>query len=190
MYSAGMLPVAPAGQQSYVTHPGIVNQVCVQPYNAGSAVQLVGSLQPAEQTPVIPQARWGAAYQPAKALKAPGDKTPQDYRCGYCGIHRTSSSSDAYRRVRIRCGCGGIKQDQNTRTHAHWLPLSRIPLHSFLVESPVMSSEWFTVWCIVSVTGAARVTVHISLPVILSSPDTFSSPLPHTVQCISGSEQI
>jgi len=95
MYSAGMLPVA-------------------LPYNAGSAGQLVGSLQPAEQ--------------PLKA--------PRDYRCGYCGIPRTSSSTDANRRVRIRCGCGGITQDQNTRTHEHWLPLSRIPLYSFLVELP------------------------------------------------------
>ena len=119
MYSAGMLPVALVGQQSYVTHPGILNQLCVQPYNAGSAGQLVGSLQPAEQ--------------PLKALR--------DYRCGYCGIPRTSSSTDAHRRVRIRCGCGGITQDQNARTHEHWLPLSRIPLYSFLVELPVLSSQ-------------------------------------------------
>jgi len=66
-------------------------------------------------------------YRPSKAHKALG--IPQDYICGYCGIHRTSASACSDGRVRIRCDCGGVRQDKIPRMHAHWKPLSGVRIH-------------------------------------------------------------
>merc|ERR1719272_384836 len=52
-------------------------------------------------------------YRPSKAHKALG--IPQDYICGYCGIHRTSASACSDGRVRIRCDCGGVRQEKIPR---------------------------------------------------------------------------
>ena len=66
-------------------------------------------------------------YRPSKAHKALG--IPQDYICGYCGIHRTSASACSDGRIRIRCDCGGVRQDKVPRMHAHWKPLSGVRIY-------------------------------------------------------------
>lgn len=42
------------------------------------------------------------------------------YSCGYCGELKTSASSGADGRVKIRCECGGKHQDGKIRMHATW----------------------------------------------------------------------
>eukprot|EP00656_Telonema_subtile_P039478 TRINITY_DN44584_c0_g1_i1.p1 TRINITY_DN44584_c0_g1~~TRINITY_DN44584_c0_g1_i1.p1 ORF type:complete len:444 (-),score=37.20 TRINITY_DN44584_c0_g1_i1:280-1611(-) len=61
-------------------------------------------------------------YKRAKAHKGRGIET--QYRCGYCGRIKTSTSSCSDGRVRIRCECGGQHQDQKSRMHATWTPVS------------------------------------------------------------------
>lgn len=63
-------------------------------------------------------------YRHSKAHKALG--IAQDYGCGYCGVHRTSASACSDGRVRIRCECGGVRQDSIPRIHANWKPLSGV----------------------------------------------------------------
>ena len=59
----------------------------------------------------------------SKATGNPRDSsalgTPEDYNCLYCGIHRTSASACCDGRVRIRCDCGGVRQDNIPRFHPH-----------------------------------------------------------------------
>ena len=74
-----------------------------------------------------PEGRVRHDYKPSKAHKALG--VIQDYICGYCGIHRTSASACSDGRVRIRCECGGLRQDNVPRIHAHWKPLSGVRIH-------------------------------------------------------------
>jgi len=61
-------------------------------------------------------------YMRTKAHNARG--TEQDYRCGYCGLRRTSASSCTDGRVRIRCPCGGLHRDGKPRMHAKWIKLA------------------------------------------------------------------
>lgn len=44
------------------------------------------------------------------------------YRCGYCGVRKTSTSAGGDGRVRIRCECGGKRRDGKPRMHAMWHP--------------------------------------------------------------------
>ena len=40
------------------------------------------------------------------------------YRCGFCGRNRESNSGTHNKRTRIRCECGGPKQDGQPRMHS------------------------------------------------------------------------
>merc|ERR1711990_702211 len=43
------------------------------------------------------------------------------YQCGYCGYNKIARSSSSDGQVRIRCSCGGTRQDGVNRMHAHWI---------------------------------------------------------------------
>ena len=57
-------------------------------------------------------------YNRAKAHNALGSE--QRYSCTYCSVVKTSASLCADGRVRIRCWCGGHRQDGQKRMHANW----------------------------------------------------------------------
>ena len=43
------------------------------------------------------------------------------YLCGYCGKAKIARSASTDGQVRIRCECGGTRQDGVKRMHAHWV---------------------------------------------------------------------
>jgi len=49
------------------------------------------------------------------------------FLCGYCGQVKESSSGVINNRTRIRCECGGPKQDGKARMHSKWEVVSRQP---------------------------------------------------------------
>ena len=57
-------------------------------------------------------------YYRSKAHNALG--VEQRYSCGYCGRIKISASLCADGQVRIRCLCGGKREDGNPRMHANW----------------------------------------------------------------------
>ena len=57
-------------------------------------------------------------YKRSKAHNGRG--TERDYLCAHCGRRKTSSSACSDGRVRIRCECGGHRQDGQPRMHVSW----------------------------------------------------------------------
>merc|ERR1711907_173521 len=77
--------------------------------------------QPAEPALTQPPIRLSHVYHPEKATSKRGTAgTERCYRCGYCGFNKIARSSSSDGQVRIRCSCGGMKQDGKNRMHAHW----------------------------------------------------------------------
>jgi len=44
------------------------------------------------------------------------------YKCGYCSVKKSSTSTGKDGLVRIQCECGGKHQDSKPRLHARWFP--------------------------------------------------------------------
>ena len=63
-------------------------------------------------------AQYGSAFHRSKAHRGLGAE--QQYVCGHCNRHKTSTSSCSDGRVRIRCECGGQHHDGKARMHATW----------------------------------------------------------------------
>jgi len=48
------------------------------------------------------------------------EENSAEYKCGYCGITKTSMSAGKDGHVRIRCECGAKHGDRKPRMHAKW----------------------------------------------------------------------
>ena len=103
-----------------------------------------------ETRPTKKQAVDEQEYNRSKAHNGLG--VEQNYNCGYCGRLKTSASLCADGRVRIRCACGGQRQDGVPRMHANWKPIT---------GSMIMPID---VQCIKQVEGTAPAQLSITAP--------------------------
>lgn len=84
-------------------------------------------------------------YDYTKAHNALG--VAQDYSCKYCGTVKTSASLCNDGRVRIRCTCGGQRQDGVPRMHAKWQPLQEgIEQLQYTKALPVTAEQLTAQW--------------------------------------------
>ena len=81
-----------------------------------------GLLLRRETRPPKKQAVGEQEYKRSKAHNALG--VEQKYNCGYCSRLKTSASLCADGHARIRCACGGQRQDGVPRMHANWKPIT------------------------------------------------------------------
>jgi len=102
------------------TAPGFGSGVAVQ--NAYVECQKVGAC--IVSTINMGPCKVGPYYNQGKGHQSSRD--PQIYQCGYCGTHKMSASMGKDGRVRIRCGCGGQKQDGHESMHMKWIPLPHL----------------------------------------------------------------
>eukprot|EP00658_Telonema_sp_P-2_P032223 TRINITY_DN23912_c0_g1_i2.p1 TRINITY_DN23912_c0_g1~~TRINITY_DN23912_c0_g1_i2.p1 ORF type:complete len:265 (-),score=35.21 TRINITY_DN23912_c0_g1_i2:381-1175(-) len=83
-------------------------------------------------THCLPQDSYGrSAFSGAIPWSTPaaaGMAPVTEYKCGYCGRVKTSTSTGMDGRVRIRCECGGKHQDKKPRMHAMWHRCTNRPL--------------------------------------------------------------
>lgn len=103
-----------------------------------------------ETRPTKKQAVDEQEYNRSKAHNGLG--VEQNYNCGYCDRLKTSASLCADGRVRIRCACGGQRQDGVPRMHANWKPIT---------GSMILPID---VQCIKQVEGIATAQLSITAP--------------------------
>merc|ERR1712086_42467 len=125
---------APPGLNSGFFAPGM--------FNVAPHLQLIPEYR--HQHYSVPPASWSGTSTGSRNV-LPRDILPRDmnpiekelasslnltralqYKCGYCGVIKTSTSGISNTRTRIRCNCGGGQQDGQLRLHGKWFPVDQM----------------------------------------------------------------